>query len=183
MEYLDIVDENGNPTGQIVEREKAHAQGIMHRTSHVWLIRKKENKTEILLQKRCDSKDSHPGCYDISSAGHIPAGVDFMPSAIRELKEELGVDADENELIFCGNRNISSDSVFHEKPFHDRQYSRVFALWCDKNESDFHLQEEEVSAVLWMDIDEAIKAVKENTIPHCIFSEELMMVKNAAINA
>lgn len=41
MEYLDIVDEVGNPTGEIVEREYAHRHGIRHRTSHVWLLRKK----------------------------------------------------------------------------------------------------------------------------------------------
>ena len=38
MEYLDIVDENGQPTGQVVEREYAHRHGIRHRTSHVWLL-------------------------------------------------------------------------------------------------------------------------------------------------
>ena len=90
-EYLDIVNEKGEPTGETIERNAAHALGIRHRTSHVWLLRKKEGEVQILLQKRSDNKDSHPGCYDISSAGHIPAGIDFLSSAIRELEEELGV--------------------------------------------------------------------------------------------
>lgn len=183
MEVLDIVNENGIPTGQTVERKKAHAEGIMHRTSHVWLVRKRDNRTEILLQKRCDTKDSFPGCYDISSAGHIPAGVDFAASAVRELKEELGVEVSENELIICGNRIINCDEVFHGKPFHDRQYSRVFALWCSLNESEFHLQAEEVASVLWIELEKAIDAVKENTIPHCICAEELMMVKQSLSNS
>lgn len=38
MELLDIVDENGCPTGETVERETAHRKGIRHRTSHVWLV-------------------------------------------------------------------------------------------------------------------------------------------------
>ena len=181
MEYLDIVDENGIPTGEIIERKRAHEEGIMHRTSHVWLLRKYNGCVQILLQKRCDTKDSFPGCYDISSAGHIPAGVDFIPSAIRELKEELGIDASGNELIFCGDRIIAWDDVFYGKPFHDRQYSRVFALWCDKNEEEFHLQEEEVSDVLWMGLDEAISAVNENTIPNCIYPDELLMVRQTII--
>lgn len=179
MEYLDIVDENGVPTGQTVEREKAHAEGIMHRTSHVWLVRKRGKRIEILLQKRCDTKDSFPGCYDISSAGHIPAGVDFAPSAVRELKEELGIDATEEELIFCGDCTLNSDDVFHGKPYHDRQYYRVFALWCDREESEFALQAEEVAAVRWMELSEAIAAVQGNAIPHCIYPEELFMVKEA----
>ena len=35
MEYFDIVDENGNPTGEIVSRDEAHDKGIRHRTAHV----------------------------------------------------------------------------------------------------------------------------------------------------
>lgn len=181
MEYLDIVDEKGNPTGQIVERKKAHAEGIRHRTSHVWIVRKKTEQIEILLQRRCDTKESFPGCYDISSAGHIPAGVDYKASAVRELKEELGIDVVEDELIYCGDRNVKWDEVFNGKPFHDRQISRVFALWCDLDESKFSLQEEEVSAVRWMKLDTLLEAVRENTIPHCINQNELIMVKNAIV--
>ena len=107
MEYLDIVDEMGNPTGEIVEREYAHRHGIRHRTSHVWLLRKKQD-VEILLQKRSLNKDSYPGCYDISSAGHIPAGSDFETSALRELKEELGVEATKGELHYIG-KSYSTD--------------------------------------------------------------------------
>ena len=87
MERFDIVDEHGIPTGETVDRETAHAQGIRHRTSHVWIARKRDDRVELLLQQRSFDKDSHPGCYDISSAGHIPAGVDFVPSALRELEE------------------------------------------------------------------------------------------------
>ena len=60
MEILDICDELGNPTGKTVEREIAHQQGILHRTAHVWILRKKENKIQILLQKRSEQKDSFP---------------------------------------------------------------------------------------------------------------------------
>ena len=179
LELLDVVDENGTPTGEVVPRETAHAEGIRHRTSHVWLVRYRGGRSQILLQKRCENKDSWPGCYDISSAGHIPAGMDFIPSAIRELREELGVEAAPEELLLCGNRHICSDSEFHGHPFRDRQYSRVFALRRDLEEGDFVLQKEEIDAVRWMDLEECIQAVKQNTIPHCIYPEELEMVKAA----
>ena len=80
MELLDIVDEKGNPTGETVPREVAHREGIRHRTAHVWIFRRRGGVVQITLQKRSDNKDSDPGCYDISSAGHIPAGVIiFLP--------------------------------------------------------------------------------------------------------
>jgi isopentenyldiphosphate isomerase len=175
LELLDVVNESGEPTGETVDRETAHAEGIRHRTSHLWLLRKNEGNTEILLQKRAQTK-SFPGCYDISSAGHIPAGDDYRESAVRELKEELGVTAGQSDLIFCGDKYIIWDDVFFGKPYHDRQYTRVFMLWADIDEAGFTLQEEEVDSVLWMDFEECIKGVEENSFLNCIDIEELMMV-------
>lgn len=179
MELLDVVDENGIPTGTVVSRQQAHREGIRHRTAHVWLVRFRQGKAEVLLQKRCQDKDSWPGCYDISSAGHIPAGVDFIPSALRELGEELGVTAEPEELVFCGNRSIVSDSFFHGSPFRDRQYSRVFALHRELEEGDFRLQPEEIEAVRWMELEACLRAVRMGAIPNCIYPEELEMVKAA----
>ncbi len=70
MEFLDVSDENGNPTGETVERTVAHEKGILHRTSHVWVLRRRGKAVQVLLQKRCETKDSHPGCFDISMPAH-----------------------------------------------------------------------------------------------------------------
>ena len=43
MEYLDIVDEQGQPTGEIISRTLAHTKGIRHRTAHIWIVRRKTN--------------------------------------------------------------------------------------------------------------------------------------------
>lgn len=177
MEYLDVVDENGNLTGETVERNKAHLLGIRHRTAHVWLLRKKSSKVQVLLQKRSLNKSSFPGCYDISSAGHIPSGSDYIDSAIRELKEELGIDVLSDELIFCGDRNVIWDDNFNGKPFHDRQCSRVFCVWKDIPEDQFVLQKEELDSVMWMDLDECILKVKEKAFKNCIHLNELYMIK------
>ena len=52
MEYLDIVDEDGIPTGETVSRSRARSEGIRHRTAHVWVIRPSDQGYDILLQKR-----------------------------------------------------------------------------------------------------------------------------------
>lgn len=132
---------------------------------------------QILLQKRSLTKASFPGCFDISSAGHIPAGCGYAESAIREIREELGIDVSENELIFCGDRTVFRDDCFQGIPFRDRQYTRVFFVWKDVDEEAFSLQKEEVDSVLWMDFSECIEAVEQNRIRHCIFPGELYMVK------
>ena len=65
-EIFDIIDTQGNPTGETVTREKAHAEGIPHRTAHIWIIREKYGRTEVLLQKRSMNKDSFPGKFGTS---------------------------------------------------------------------------------------------------------------------
>ena len=69
MEYLDIVDEQGQPTGKIISRTLAHTEGIRHRTVHIWIVRRENEHLQVLMQKRAMNKDSFPGKYDTSSAG------------------------------------------------------------------------------------------------------------------
>ncbi|RWW44042.1 hypothetical protein BHE74_00050230, partial [Ensete ventricosum] len=56
-----------------------HRDGDYHRAVHVWIY--SESTQELLLQKRADCKDSWPGQWDISSAGHISAGDSSLLSA------------------------------------------------------------------------------------------------------
>ena len=86
MEYFDICGPDGLPCGGTVERGEAHRLGIRHRTAHVWLLRRTEGRVQVLLQKRSLCKDSFPGQWDTSSAGHIPAGCEPRESALRELR-------------------------------------------------------------------------------------------------
>lgn len=179
VEYLDIIDENGKLTGNVIDRKIAHEKGIRHRASHLWLVRKKEDKIQVLLQKRSSNKEAFPNCYDISSAGHVPAGEDFETTALRELKEELGISANKNDLVFCGDRKVVWDGEFNGKPFHDRQHSKVFILWIDLEEDKFVIDHSEVDSVLWMDLDECIDGVQNNTFRHYIAMEELYILKKA----
>lgn len=180
-EYLDIVDMSGTPIGQIIDRETAHREGILHRTTHLWILRhrKTDGITEVLLQKRSSNKDSFPGCYDISSAGHIPAGVGWLPSALRELEEELGIKGiRQDQLIFCGQRHIKHNDVFHGKPYKDRQISNIYCLWLDVDPESLVLQEAEVESVIWIPLKECIQKVKSHdpTFQHAIVLEELLML-------
>lgn len=178
-EYLDVIDENGNVTGEVVDRKIAHYEGIRHRASHLWLVRKKNGKIQVLLQKRSSTKEAFPNCYDISSAGHVPAGEDFETSAIRELNEELGICANKKDLIFCGDRNVVWNGQFNGKAFRDRQHSKVFMLWLDLDEDKFVVDHKEVESVRWIDLEECIKCVEKNLFRHYIATEELQILSNA----
>lgn len=154
MEYLDIVDERGNPTGKTVSREEAHKKGILHRTAHVWVIRNTDGRTEVLLQKRSEEKDSFPGLYDTSSAGHIPAGEEPLPSALRELSEELGIRAAPEQLYYAGTFRIQYEKTFHGSLFRDNEVTQVFVYSEPVRTEHLVLQASEVSSVRWFVLDE-----------------------------
>lgn len=178
MEYLDIRDHDGNVTGKIKEREKVHTDGDIHGTSHVWIARQREDGgCDILLQKRSNQKDSFPGCYDISSAGHLPAGQDYLESAIRELEEELGIHAQKENLIILGIHEGYSEEIFYGKPFRNHEIAKVY-LYNQPVEIDtLNLQKEEVESVKWMDLEECYEQIQKSNPQYILFPKELEMIR------
>ncbi len=154
MEFFDITDDNGVPTGETVSRSEAHEKGIPHRTAHIWVVRKNSDSYQVLLQKRSAEKDSFPGMYDTSSAGHIQAGDDPLESALRELQEELGIKADEKDLSYAGRFHIKYEMEFHGKMFRDDEVAFVYVYEKPVEIEDLVLQKEEVEEVRWFDIEE-----------------------------
>jgi isopentenyldiphosphate isomerase len=62
---------------------------------HVWLF---NSRGELFLQKRSDTKDSAPGCWDSSASGHLDSGEVYDACAVRELQEELRLEVGKNQL-------------------------------------------------------------------------------------
>ena len=168
MEYFDIVDDNGLPTGTTVSRDMAHRYGIQHRTAHVWIVKRKTSGYDILLQKRSHNKDSFPGLYDTSSAGHIPAGDEPLESAIRELKEELGINAAPEQLSYAGLFHGQYEKEFHGQIFRDNEIARVFVYDEPVEIENLTLQETEVEAIRWFDLDEVWTEIQHSRDRICV---------------
>lgn len=180
MELFDLCDEKGSPTGQVMERGMVHRLGKLHRTVHIWVVQKgPDGSIEVLLQKRSGSKDSYPGCYDISSAGHIHAGDDFEGSAIRELEEELGIRAKACELRFIGIHEGSIEASFYGEDFIDHEISAVYLYEKPVEVAELTLQKSEVDSVMFMKYEQILEGMKAGTLPNCIYPEELEMLPAA----
>ena len=177
MEYLDIVDENGIPSGETVSREEAHRLGVQHRTSHVWIVRKTDNGYDILLQKRSLNKDSHAGMYDTSSAGHIVAGDEPLESALRELDEELGIKADESELKKIGKFHGEYSKEFHGRLFKDNEISFVFIYQGNVDIDNLVLQKSEIDEVRWFDLDKVWEEIQLTRKRICVPSGSLEILR------
>ena len=177
MEYFDIVDESGLPTGEIVSRDIAHRDGIRHRTAHVWVVRPAHAGYDILLQKRSRNKDSFPGFFDTSSAGHIPAGSEPLPSALRELKEELGISALLDQLHYAGVFISQYEKEFHGRMFRDNEVTSVFVYSEPVETETLTLQESEVEEVRWFHLDAVWEEIQHSRERICVPSQGLLVLK------
>ena len=183
MELFDLCDEKGRPTGHVMERSMVHRLGMLHRTVHIWVVQKNpDGSIEVLLQKRCESKDSYPGCYDISSAGHIHAGDDFESSAIRELEEELGIRANPHDLRFIGIHEGSIEAAFYGEDFKDHEISAVYLYEKPVDLEELTLQKSEVDSVMFMKYEQIHQGMKEKSLPSCIYPKELEMIQASMQN-
>ena len=183
-EIFDIVDEKGQPTGETVTRSQAHAEGIRHRTAHIWVVRENGEKTEVLLQKRAMNKDSFPGRYDTSSAGHIQAGDEPLESAVRELAEELGIQADPDDLKFAGTFPIQYEKEFHGKPFKDNEIAFVYIYDEEVGIDNLTIQKEELDSVEWFDLEKVYQACQPpRDEKFCVPMGGLEIVRNYVRNA
>ena len=155
-ELFDVVDAaTGLPTGAVRARSLVHAEGLYHAAVHTWLL---APDGQLLLQRRAACKDSWPGRWDVSSAGHITAGDAALPSAVRELAEELGLafPPARFEPLFVHLERQAS--VQKGRPFINNEFNHVFLVSLTAAEAAalrpgspaFALQASEVSDVRWL---------------------------------
>lgn len=174
-EFLNIIDEKARLTHYTKPRTLVHRDGDLHPTVHIWLIKRKDMGIYVLLQKRASKKTIHPDCFDVSAAGHVSQGEEFRHAAIKEVREELGLDIPGNKLELIGLRN----DVYREPGICDNEMSAVY-LYRGKVDIDkLMLRSSEVSEVCWAEIDELLSIMQNEDIPNCISLDELAMIKKA----
>ena len=86
-EIFDVVNE-GDEVVDRRPRSEVHRLGLMHRAVHVLIFNR---QGQVFLQKRSQHKDRQPGLWDSSASGHVDSGEDYDACAVRELREEIGL--------------------------------------------------------------------------------------------
>lgn len=87
MEFWDVYDEFRNKTGRTHQRGQEMASGDYHLVVHIWI---KNKKGEYLISKRTPNK-TFPLMWECSGGSAI-VGDDSLQAALREVKEEIGID-------------------------------------------------------------------------------------------
>lgn len=93
---LEIINENDEVIG-LETRAKVHQDGLLHREIHIWFL---TPKGEIIFQHRAKDKDTYPDKLDATVGGHVDPAMSYEDTAIKECKEETGIDIDLNKLVF-----------------------------------------------------------------------------------
>jgi len=159
MESIDVLDENGLPTGLTKPKDAIHRDGDWHRAAHVWIV---TNDGRVLLQKRAAAKENWPGWWDVSAAGHCSAGESAIQTALRETAEELGLVLTADELQHVGT--FRDPVVLHGGTYIDNEIHEVFLVRRDVDLGTLTLQEEEVEAVALVTADELLS--RRDLVPH-----------------
>ena len=106
IEWLDIVDADNRVVGR-APRDVVHREGHVHRSVHMVLL---DGAGRVFVQRRSPRKDTNPGLWDSSAAGHVDSGESSPAAAVRELAEELGVEVSESALTRTGGLPPSAET-------------------------------------------------------------------------
>jgi 8-oxo-dGTP pyrophosphatase MutT (NUDIX family) len=134
---INLYDEDANVVGEVT-RARMRAENLWH--GCVLTVVFSLDGERIYVHRRTDTKDIYPGLYDYAAGGVIDAGETPDEAAVRELREELGVEAPLTPLF----RTTYVDELTR------------YHAWVYETRSDgpFTHQPEEVAWGGWMDADE-----------------------------
>lgn len=96
MEKLNVIDTEGNVLRQEY-RETIHQKGLLHAEVHVWCATPTK---ELIFQHRAKDKDTFPDLLDATASGHVDIGETYTEAALKELTEETGIVATNDDLLF-----------------------------------------------------------------------------------
>lgn len=156
-ELIDILDDEGNLTGRNCLKSIAHQKGFNHATVHIWFFTVQGN---ILLQQRGAAKKIYPLLWDVSVAGHVNSGENLYDAAIREVKEEIGLNIKRKALIKIG---VKKSFKSYDSGVIDNEFHTVFISKLNEDINNLSAQKEEV---------EALKIVSSSTFKELLENSE-----------
>jgi 8-oxo-dGTP diphosphatase len=143
MELWDLLDEKGISLNRTINRGQLLSEGEYHLAVHIWIV---NDKNEFLIQKRADNLMHMPGVWAVTG-GSVISGEDSIKAALREAKEELGIDLDMSKMIKI-NRMKKQD-----------HFADVWIIKRNVSLEDLIIQIEEVSLVKWVNKKELLEMI------------------------
>lgn len=172
MEVIDLYNAKKEKLGKTFIREQGEPEDGEYKLSvHVWIL---NSKGEVLIQKRNENLKRNPGKWAYTG-GIVDEGETSLEGAIRETKEELGINVEDKiEYLLSFKR--------------ERGFVDVWLVKYDIDIENITLQGEEVSEAKWVSIKElkelmnSGKFVKAIDLYYDLFEKLLVKCHNVKID-
>ena len=138
MEYIDILNEDGEKANYTDTRDNVHKKGLWHKSIFVWVL---TLGGELLIQKRSHNKTIAPNKWTASTSGHVSAGDDSITGAVKELSEEIGLNIKKEQLEYLFT---VKEQKTPKEGYIDNEIADVFLLETGVEIKDLKMQKEEV---------------------------------------
>lgn len=112
-------------------------------STFIWIV---NSDNKILIQLRSKKDDNKPNTYGITG-GAVDKGETSLEASIRELKEELGITINKEQLIYIASERRK------------KKFFEYYMLKLDIDINNLVLQKEEVEKVEWIGIEDYEKNI------------------------
>ena len=172
MEYIDVLDKNGNKTGIVKSKNEVYENGDYHKTVHIWII---NDNNELLVQKRHPKKETFPNLWAISVAGHVRSGETSIDTIKRELKEELGQKIQEEKIEYLFTINREQPYKDHLLHVIDDVYLVNINLDCEDTKLQFS-ELTDIKYVYYEYLEQIFKNADPEYVPYTLEHEKLFEI-------
>ena len=134
MEIWDLLNKDGQKTGQTMVRGGNVPAGLYHQVVHIWVV---NSRGEFLVQQRAQHVSWKPGVWAVTGGAAV-SGEEPLAAALREAREEIGLEVPPERMRLLTRLKRTNSFCY------------VYRALCDREADEFVLQREEVARVAWM---------------------------------
>lgn len=167
-----VVDEKDKAIGSMDILAAHQGDGVLHRAISVLLYRKTDRGIELLLQKRSRKKPLWPLFWTNTMCTHPRDGEPYEDSAVRRLREEMGIDYRQEHLLFV------FQLLYHARynlTLSERELDRVYVGQWDGTP---HLNPDEAADSLWEEWKEVVSDIKKKPEKYTPWFKQLLANEN-----
>lgn len=155
MELWDLYTEDRDLTGKEHIRGDELPENMYHLVVHVWI---KNSKGEYLISQRSENRPTFPLMWECV-VGSVLKGESSIDGAIREAKEEIGVELlpDNAKLVFSKVRKIVDGKKFND----------IVDVWLFQYDDVITLNNattDEVKQTVWMNKSQILDLLEQNKL-------------------
>ncbi len=149
-ERFNVVSDRDTPLYTVEGKDKLHSLDALHRGIHVLV---EVFGGRFLIQKKA-AHTENGGKWSSAVSGHVRSTETYEKAAIREAKEELGIDISESELHFIARSRACKET--------GNELIRVFTYLLDPDNEDLTISDE-IDEIIICSREDLIKDVKKNS--------------------